>query len=84
MIKKRINSSKNEEKSLILFSSFLLKDLFYKNLFLIYYILGNKIMAIILANTCATRYGFIDENFTKKVCQFLEIKPQCLIKPKLI
>ena len=41
-------------------------------------------MAITLANTCATRYSFIDEEFAKTVCQILEIKPQCLIKPKQI
>ena len=39
-------------------------------------------MVTILANTCATRYDFIDEEFTKIVCQVLEIEPQCLIKPK--
>ena len=32
-------------------------------------------MATILANTCATRYGFIDEKFAETVCQVLEIKP---------
>lgn len=28
----------------------------------------DKIMAILLADICVTRYGFIEENFTKKVC----------------
>ena len=32
-------------------------------------------MAIILANTDATGYDFIDEKFAKIVCQILEIKP---------
>ena len=32
-------------------------------------------MATILANTCATGYGFIDEEFAKTVHQVLEIKP---------
>ena len=41
-------------------------------------------MTTILANTCATGYGLIDEKFVEKVCQVLEIKPQCLIKPKQI
>ena len=41
-------------------------------------------MATKLADTCATRYDFIDEEFVKIVCQVLEIKPQCLIKPKEI
>ena len=31
-------------------------------------------MAIILANTCATKYSFIDKKFAKTVCQVLEIK----------
>ena len=41
-------------------------------------------MATILANTCATEYSFIDEEFAETVCQVLEIKPQRLIKPKQI
>ena len=41
-------------------------------------------MTIILANICATGYGFIDEEFAEIVCQVLEIKPECLIKPKQI
>ena len=32
-------------------------------------------MAIILANTCATGYGFIDKKFVKIICLILEIKP---------
>lgn len=30
-------------------------------------------MATILANTCATKYSFIDEKFTEIVCQVFEI-----------
>ena len=60
------------------------KDLFYESIFTIQYTLGNKIMAIILANTGATRYNFIDEEFIEIICQVLEIKPQYLIKPKQI
>ena len=41
-------------------------------------------MATILADTCATGYGFIDEEFAETVCQVLEIEPQRLIKPKQI
>ena len=41
-------------------------------------------MATTLADICATRYGFIDEEFTETVCQDLEIEPQRLIKPKQI
>ena len=60
------------------------KNLFCKSSFRIQYTPGNKIMTITLANTCATRYGFIDKEFMKIVCQVLEIKPQRLIKPKQI
>ena len=60
------------------------KDLFCESLFTIQYILGNKIRATILADTCAIRYGFIDEEFAETVCQVLEIEPQHLIKPKQI
>ncbi len=60
------------------------KDLFCESLFTVQYILGNKINAITLVDTCATRYGFIDEKFAEIVCQTLEIKPQRLTKPKPI
>ncbi len=60
------------------------KDLFYESPFTIQYILGNKIKATTLADTCATRYGFIDEEFAKTVYQILVIEPQHLIKPKQI
>lgn len=58
------------------------KDLFCESFFKIQCILKNKIMAIILADTCAIKYGFINEKFEETVCQVLEIKLQCLIKPK--
>ena len=32
-------------------------------------------MATTLADTYATRYGFIDEKFIETVCQDLEIEP---------
>ena len=41
-------------------------------------------MATTLVDTCATGYGFIDEEFAETVCQDLEIEPQRLIKPKQI
>ena len=41
-------------------------------------------MAITLANTCTTRYGFIDEEFAEIICQVLKIKLQRLIKLKQI
>ena len=31
-------------------------------------------MATILADTCTTGYGFIDEKFLETVCQVLKIK----------
>lgn len=39
-------------------------------------------MATTLADICPIRYTFLHEKFAKIVCQALEIKPQCLIKPK--
>lgn len=62
----------------------MLKDLFCKSFFTIQYILGNKINVIILVNTCAIKYSFINEKFTRIVYQTLEIEPQCLIKLKPI
>ena len=62
----------------------MLKDLFYENPFIIKCTLGNKIMATILADTCVTGYGFIDEEFVETVCQVLETEPQRLIQPKQI
>ena len=60
------------------------KDLFCESPFTIQCTLGNKIKATTLADTCATGYGFIDEEFAETVCQVLEIEPQRLIKPKQI
>lgn len=53
----------------------MLDNLFSNSLFTIKCTYKNKIKAILLANTCATRYGFIDKKFIKKVCQILKIKP---------
>lgn len=39
-------------------------------------------MAILFIDICATRFGFINEKFVKKICQVLEIKLQHLIKLK--
>ena len=58
------------------------KDFFHESLFTIQYTLRNKIKAITLVNTFATRYGFIDEKFAETICQILKIELQCLIKSK--
>lgn len=60
------------------------EDLFCESPLTIQCILGNKIEAISLANTCAKEYGFIDKKLADEVCQILEIGPQHLIKPKHI
>ena len=60
------------------------KDLFYESPFTVQCTRGNKIRAKTLADTCATGYSFIDEEFVETVCQVLEIKSQRLIKPKQI
>ena len=41
-------------------------------------------MGTTLADTCATGYVFINEEFAETVCQVLEIELQRLIKPKQI
>ncbi len=60
------------------------KDPFCESPFTIQCTIGNKIKATTLVDTCATGYGFIDEEFAETVCHVLEIEPQCLIKPKQI
>lgn len=60
----------------------MLKNLFYESFFIIQYTPENKIKATTLVNTCATRYGFINEEFIETICQVLKIEPQYLIKPK--
>ena len=60
------------------------KDLFCESPFTIQCILGKKIRATTLADTCATGYGFIDEEFAETVCHVLEIESQRLIKLKQI
>lgn len=50
------------------------KDLFWKSLFTIQYILADKIIVIVLANIYTTRYDFIDKKFVKIVCQVLKVK----------
>lgn len=39
-------------------------------------------MAVILANTYAIGYDFIDEKFIEIICQIFEIKSQYLMKLK--
>ena len=58
------------------------KDLFCEKSFIIECTLGNKIKTTTLADTYATEYRFIDEEFGETICQVLEIKLQCLIKSK--
>ena len=48
------------------------KNLFYESFFTIQCTLRNKIRATILANTFATRYRFIDEEFAETVAKFLK------------
>ena len=62
----------------------MLEDLFCKSPLTIQFTLGNKIKAIILVNTCATKFSFINEKFTEIVYKRLEIQPQRLTKPKPI
>lgn len=54
--------------SLIFSLSLMLKDLFYKSLFIIKYILENKVIAIILGDICNTKYNCIIEEFTEIIC----------------
>lgn len=68
----------------MIFLSFILKDLFYKSLYTIQYIIRNKIINRTLVNTYTTRYSFIIKKFIEKVFQVLGIKLQQLIKPKQI
>ena len=60
------------------------EDLFCESPLTIQCTLGNKIKATTLVDTCATRFGFIDENFAEIVCKKLEIQPQRLTKLKPI
>lgn len=50
----------------------MLKEFFYKNLFIIQNMLRDKIIAIILANIYGIRYDFINEKFAKKYIKFLK------------
>lgn len=50
------------------------ENLFYKSFFIIQYILGNKINAIILVNIYTIRYGFINKKFSEVIYQMFKIK----------
>ena len=65
---------KDIKKSLIISSSFTPKNLFCESSFTTYYTLRNKIIAIILADISAIKYGFIDEKFAEKIYHVLEIE----------
>lgn len=51
----------------------MLKYLFCKSPFTIQCALENKIETILLANTYANEYNFINEKFIKEVCHFLKL-----------
>lgn len=72
-MKKRGSSFQNYRKKNFCFIFWISKNLFYKSFFTIQYTLKNKIKAIILANICAIRSGFINKKFAKIICQILEI-----------
>lgn len=69
--KKKYLFAKIKKKRLTIFSLFMLKNLFFKSFFTIQYILINKIMAIILVDTYATEYSFINKKFMETVYQIL-------------
>ena len=54
------------------------EDLFCESFFTVQYILGNKINAITLVDTCPTGYDFIDEKFREIIYQMFEIELQHL------
>lgn len=84
IISKKISSFKVKEKSLFVFSLFILKELFYKSLLIIQCTLSNKIKAITLIDIYDTRFGFVAKEFAKIVCKKLEIQLQHLTKLKSI
>lgn len=82
--KKRVAFFNIKEKSLLLYSSFISKDLSYESPLTIKCTLGKKIKTTTLIDTCTTRFGLIDEKFMGIVWKGLEIQPQCLTKQKPI
>lgn len=70
--------------SLLILSFFILKNLFYENLFTIRYSFNNNIEFILLAYIYATRYSFINEEFIEEVYHIFDIIPQYPIKLKQI
>lgn len=68
-IKKKVTPSKNSKKSLIISSFFISKNVVDENLCIIQYILENKIVIILLANTYTIRYSFMNKEFVEIVCQ---------------
>lgn len=52
-----------KKKNLVIFSFFISKIFIYKSLFIIRYILKNKIKVIILINTCIIKYDIIDKKY---------------------
>ena len=60
----------------------MLKDLFYKNFFIIQYKLKNKIKVIILTNSYIIGYNFMKKEFIETIYQIFKIKLHCLIQLK--
>lgn len=84
IVEKKGSSFHNKKKSLFVSLLFLSEDLFCKSFFIIQSKLDNKINEIMLINTCATGFSFIDKKFAEIICQTLEIEPQHLTKLKPI
>lgn len=71
---KKICYSIDKEKGLIISTSFIPKDFFYKSLFILYCILKYKIQTILLANNYIIEYDILDKGFVNIVCKILEIE----------
>lgn len=82
--KKRVAFSQDKEKNFIISSFFISNHTFCKSSLTIQCILRNKIIAKILVHIDTTKYGFVNKEFTERICQVLEIKTQHLIKSKQI
>lgn len=64
----------------MIFSSFMLNDIFCENLYMIQYIPLDKIMNSIWDNTCLMKYGLLKKNLQKnEAWHIFEIKSQYLI-----
>lgn len=84
IVKEKGSFFQNQKKSLFIFLSFISEDLFCENSLIIQYISSKKNKAIILVDTFAIRFAFIDKNFIEFICKKLQIQPQCPTKSKPI